>query len=90
MATQETKTHRTKAALETLRYFTAATSLVMGTPISAAHADAIAHYAARKLPAVTLGRLRSKSGGKAALAFILQLLQQPQIVRPDIASRAPT
>jgi hypothetical protein len=69
------------ATLDTLRDFTAVVSLVMRRPLSPAHQDAIAHYAARKLPSRMLGCLASKAGGTAALEFIVQTLEQPRLSR---------
>jgi len=81
MTTQKTNAHRKSSPLDTLRFFTTVASSVMGKPMSSAHRDAIAHYAARKLPARTLRQLRSKSGGTAALQFIVRTLEQPQLSR---------
>jgi hypothetical protein len=53
----------------------------MRRPMSAAHKDAIVHYAARELPVRTLSRLRSKTGGIAALQFIVRTLEHPQLSR---------
>jgi hypothetical protein len=72
---------RSKATLETLRFFTTVATSVMGRPLSPAHTDAIAHYAARKLPSRTLSRLGSKTGGIAALQFIVRTLEHPQLSR---------
>ena len=75
MPVHKPKSARARGALETLRLFTTAAASVMGRSLSAAHVEAIALYAARKLPRRTLGRLTSKAGGVAALQFIVRTLQ---------------
>jgi hypothetical protein len=81
MSRHKRKSARKSAPIDTLRDFTAVVTLVMGRPLSAAHQDAIAHYAAKKLSSRTLGRLSSKAGGTAALEFIVQTLEQPRLSR---------
>jgi hypothetical protein len=81
MAKQKRKPSRRKDKLETLRFFTSVASSVMGRPMSPSHQEAIVHYAAKKLPGRALNSLRTKSGGEAALTFIMRTLEQPQISR---------
>jgi hypothetical protein len=81
MPTPKRKSARPEGTLETLRFFTTVATSVMGRPMSPAHRDAIALYAARKLSARTLSCLRSKAGGTAALEFIVQTLEQPRLSR---------
>jgi len=70
-----------KTTLQELRFYTDVVGRVMSRPMSPAHKDAIAHYAATKLPRRALNGLHTKSGQMAALAFITQTLEQPPISR---------
>ena len=81
MPTHKQKFVRPPGTLDTLRFFTTVATSVMGRPLSPAHRDAIAQYAARMLPPRTLSRLGSKTGGTAALEFILRTLEHPQLSR---------
>lgn len=77
MAKKKKKPISRKDTLETLRFFTNVTSAIMRKPMTPSHQDAIAHYAAKKLPKAALANLHSKSGTGTALAFIARTLEEP-------------
>ena len=81
MAARKRPSSRKKGALAELRFLTDVVAMTMHRPMSRSHQDAIARFAARRLPARTIARLHTKSGLTAALAFIANTLGQPHISR---------